>query len=60
MFIHNASTFLSAPLDVKALKEELKRHTDIYFRRVNKFVLLALIGAQTALGLAQVWRAGSA
>jgi hypothetical protein len=45
MFIHNAATYLSAPADVKALKEELKRHTDIYFRRVNKFVLLALIGA---------------
>ena len=45
MFIHNASAFLSAPSDVKTLKEELKRHTDIYFRRVNKFVLLALIGA---------------
>ncbi len=45
MFIHNASTFLSAPVDVKALKEELKRHTDIHFRRINKFVLLALIGA---------------
>jgi hypothetical protein len=45
MFIHNASAFLTAPADVKALKEELKRHTDIYFRRVNKFVLLALIGA---------------
>lgn len=45
MFIHSASAFLSPPADVKALKEEMKRHTDIYFRRVSKFVLLALIGA---------------
>ncbi len=45
MFIHSASAFLTPPADVKALKEELARHTDAYFRRVNKFVLLALIGA---------------
>jgi hypothetical protein len=45
MFIHNAATFLTRPADVKTLKEELKRYTDVYFRRINKFVMLALIGA---------------
>jgi hypothetical protein len=45
MFIHNASTYVTAPADVKTLKEELRRHTDTYFRRISKFVVLALIGA---------------
>jgi hypothetical protein len=45
MFIHNAATFLTRPADVKTLKEELKRYSDVYFRRINKFVMLALIGA---------------
>lgn len=46
MFIHSAVAYTTtAPADVKILKEELKRHIDTYFRRVSKFVLLALIGA---------------
>jgi hypothetical protein len=45
MFIHNASAYVTAPADVKTLKEELRRHTDTYFRRISKFVVLALIGA---------------
>ena len=45
MFIHNASAYVTETADVKTLKEELKRHTDTYFRRISKFVLLALIGA---------------
>ncbi len=45
MFIHSAVAHITAPADVKTLKEELKRHTEIHFRRISKFVLLALIGA---------------
>jgi hypothetical protein len=46
MFIHSAAAYTTtAPADVKILKEELKSHIDTYFRRVSKFVLLALIGA---------------
>ena len=45
MFIHGAAAYTTAPADVKVLKEELKNHIDTYFRRVSKFVLLALIGA---------------
>jgi len=45
MFIHSAVAHITAPAEVRDLKEELGRHTDIHFRRVSKFVLLALIGA---------------
>jgi hypothetical protein len=45
MFIHNSSAYVTETADVKTLKEELKHHTDTYFRRISKFVLLALIGA---------------
>ena len=45
MFIQSAVAHINAPADVKTLKEELKRHTETYFRRISKFVLLALIGA---------------
>jgi hypothetical protein len=45
MFIHSAVAYVTETADVKALKEELKSHIDTYFRRVSKFVLLALIGA---------------
>ena len=49
MFIHHVSAYIGAPADVKILKEELRRHTDVYFRRVSRFVLLALIGAGACL-----------
>ncbi len=45
MFIHGAAAYTNASADVNILKEELKSHIDTYFRRVSKFVLLALIGA---------------
>ena len=45
MFIHSAVAYVTETADVKALKEELKSHIDTYFRRVSKFVLLALVGA---------------
>jgi hypothetical protein len=45
MFIHSAVSHITPPAEVKSLKEELKRHTETHFRRISKFVLLALIGA---------------
>ncbi len=46
MYIHNHSTFISRPLDDLAVyKREISRHTDVKFRRANKFVLLSLAGA---------------
>jgi hypothetical protein len=49
MFIHDVSAYVGAPAEVSVLKEELRRHTDVYFRRVSKFVLLALIGANACM-----------
>jgi len=31
-------------MDVSALKEDLKEYTDYFFRRVNKFIILSLMG----------------
>jgi hypothetical protein len=45
IYIHRAAAYITEQSDVKLLKEELKSHIDTYFRRVSKFVLLALIGA---------------
>lgn len=50
MFIHRTAAHTTASADVKSLKEELKNHIDTYFRRVSKFVLLALIGACSCAG----------
>jgi hypothetical protein len=45
MYVHNASAFVCDPLDDLApLKVELKRYTDFFFRRVNKFIMLSLLG----------------
>ena len=49
MFIHHVSAYVGAPAEVSVLKEELRRHTDVYFRRVSRFVLLALIGASSCV-----------
>jgi hypothetical protein len=49
MFIHDVSAYVGGPAEVSVLKEELRRHTDVYFRRVSKFVLLALIGANACM-----------
>jgi hypothetical protein len=46
MYIHSASTFTGeANGDIHFLKEEIKRYTQENFRRVNRFILLALLGA---------------
>ncbi len=46
MFIHGASTFITEPgTPPQVLKEELARVSTAYFRRVNRYILLSLIGA---------------
>ncbi|MDK9706459.1 MAG: hypothetical protein OEL83_05355 [Desulforhopalus sp.] len=45
MYIHNASAFVCDPVDdIAPLKAELKKYTDYFFRRVNKFIMLSLMG----------------
>jgi len=46
MYIHSASAFTGeANADIRFLKEEIRRHTQENFRRVNRFILLSLLGA---------------
>jgi hypothetical protein len=50
MYIHSASAFMGEPQgDLNVLKNELSRYTDEYFRRVNKFILLSLLGARQCI-----------
>jgi hypothetical protein len=45
MYVHNASAFICDPADdLSPLKDELKKYTDFFFRRVNKFIMLSLMG----------------
>lgn len=47
MYVRSASTFMTDPVDaagMNRLKEELARYTDYFFRRVNKFIMLTLMG----------------
>jgi hypothetical protein len=47
LYIHSASAFVGEPnRDVNLLKEELSHYARENFRRVNRFILLALIGAR--------------
>jgi hypothetical protein len=52
MFVHSTGLLLKAPADtVKVLEAEVKTLTGIQFRRVNRFILLAVCGAhQCAAG----------
>jgi hypothetical protein len=46
MYIHSASAFTGeANADIHFLKEEIRRYTQENFRRVNRFILLSLLGA---------------
>jgi len=46
MYIHRASAFTGeANADINLIKEEIRRHTRENFRRVNRFILLSLLGA---------------
>jgi hypothetical protein len=50
LYIHSASAFIGkAHADEKLLKEELRKYTPDNFRRVNRFILLALIGARQCI-----------
>ncbi len=45
MYVHAVSPFICDPLDnIDGLKADLKNYTDFFFRRVNKFILLSLMG----------------
>ena len=45
MYIQRASVFTTDPATtVKELQGELKQYTDYYFRRINKFIILTLLG----------------
>lgn len=45
MYVHAISSFTCDPTDdLDALKADLKIYTDYFFRRVNKFILLSLLG----------------
>lgn len=46
IYIHSASAYIGeANGEINRLKEELRRHTQENFRRVNRFILLSLLGA---------------
>jgi hypothetical protein len=50
MYIHSASAFTGeANTDTNFLKEEIRRYTGENFRRVNRFILLALLGARQCI-----------
>lgn len=45
MYVQSASTFTCKPIEtIDVLKEDLKKYTNYVFRRINKFILLSLIG----------------
>lgn len=46
MYIHSFSAYIGEPnVDVQWLKAEISRYTRVNFRRGNRFILLALLGA---------------
>jgi len=50
LYIHSASAFIGkASEDIHFLKEELRRYTPENFRRVNRFILLAVLGARQCI-----------
>ncbi|TFH42897.1 MAG: hypothetical protein E4G96_02430 [Chrysiogenales bacterium] len=45
MYVHAVSPFICDPVEkLDGLKSDLKNYTDFFFRRVNKFILLSLMG----------------
>ena len=50
MYIHAMSPFICDPVDeIDGLKADLKNYTNFFFRRVNKFILLSLLGVHRCL-----------
>jgi 3-oxoacyl-(acyl-carrier-protein) synthase len=46
MYIHSHGSIVGPPVeDIKTYKQEVARHTELQFRRANRFVLLSLAGA---------------
>jgi hypothetical protein len=46
MYVHSTAVLFGAPTDnLKVLETEVKQKTGLYFRRVNRFILLSLAGA---------------
>jgi hypothetical protein len=46
MYVHNAVVVLKTPSDtIKELDAEVRQQTGIHFRRVNRFILMAIYGA---------------
>ena len=51
MFVHNTAVLLKTPAEtVKSLSADVKKQTGIHFRRVNRFILLAVCGAHHCAG----------
>jgi hypothetical protein len=45
MYVHSSSAFTCDPVDtIDGMKDDLKNYTDYYFRRINKFIMLSLMG----------------
>lgn len=50
MYVHRAAVFTTNPAaTVKELQGEVKKHTNCYFRRINKFIILTLLGMHRCL-----------
>lgn len=50
MYVHGISPFICTPTDdLDGLKADLKNYTDFFFRRVNKFILLSLMGVHRCI-----------
>src|SRR5512137_534458 len=50
MYIHGVSALTAeGQIDTNYLKEEIRRYTKENFRRVNRFILLALLGARQCI-----------
>ncbi|MBN1496673.1 MAG: hypothetical protein JXA07_07885 [Spirochaetes bacterium] len=45
MYVHATAPYVCSPeVEIDELKAELKNYTDFFFRRVNKFIMLSLLG----------------
>lgn len=50
LYIHSASAFIGETNEnINFLKEELRRYTPENFRRINRFILLAVLGARQCI-----------
>lgn len=50
MYIHAVAPYVCDPVDkLDGLKADLKNYTDFFFRRVNKFILLSLMGVHRCI-----------